>query len=78
MIYKEKANLIIEAEEMIFNRDRNSDTFPKYIIIREIESWMKKTNICSYKTLKIVKEGVVGIKNKNEKLMVIWVKIEFF
>jgi len=38
MIYKEKANLIIEAEEMIFNRDRNSDTFPKYIIIREIES----------------------------------------
>jgi len=39
---------------------------------------MKKTNICSYKTLKIVKEGVVGNKNKNEKLMVTWVKIEFF
>jgi len=38
MIYKEKANLIIEAEEMIFNRDRNNDTFPKYIIIREVES----------------------------------------
>jgi len=38
MIYKEKANLIIEAEEMIFDRDRNNDTFPKYIIIREIES----------------------------------------
>jgi hypothetical protein len=36
MIFKEKASLIAEAEDMMFGRMKDEKKFPKYIIIREI------------------------------------------
>jgi len=38
MIFKEKASLIAEAEDMVFNGLKDSNMFPKYIIVREIST----------------------------------------
>ena len=38
MIYKEKANLIAEAESMIFDGLKTDEKFPKYIITRSIST----------------------------------------
>ena len=37
-LFREKTNLIMEAELMLFDRDRNEENFPQYIIIRDIET----------------------------------------
>ena len=36
MKFKEKSNLVTEAENMLFNRQRNHNNFPKYIVKRSI------------------------------------------
>ena len=38
IINLEKASLIIEAEDMTFDRLKDETMFPKYIIIRQIET----------------------------------------
>lgn len=38
MIFKEKASLVYEAETMIFDRFKNQEKFPLYIIVREIST----------------------------------------
>ena len=38
MINKERASLIVEAEDIMFERNKNDKTMPKYIIIRQIEN----------------------------------------
>ena len=38
MIFKEKAALIAEAEDMMMTFMKNDKKFPKYIIIREIST----------------------------------------
>uniref|UniRef100_A0A7S3FXQ9 Ion transport domain-containing protein n=1 Tax=Strombidium rassoulzadegani TaxID=1082188 RepID=A0A7S3FXQ9_9SPIT len=38
MIYKEKASLIAEAEDMYLTSLKSEKNFPKYIIIREIQN----------------------------------------
>lgn len=39
LIYKERAKLVMEAEDFMSNKTRNSDKkkFPNYIIVREME-----------------------------------------
>ena len=38
MINKEKASLIAEAEDMTFDRNKDEILFPKFIVIRSIET----------------------------------------
>ena len=38
MIMKEKASLIYEAEDIMFERSKDNVVFPKHIIIRNIEN----------------------------------------
>lgn len=38
MIFKEKASMISEAEGMLFEDSRNAANFPKYIIIRTVDT----------------------------------------
>jgi len=38
MIFKEKASLTSEAEEMLFDRIKSDDIMPKYIVLRQIST----------------------------------------
>ena len=41
LIYKERASLIQESEDLMYESTKQNDKvkFPKYIIIRELEEW---------------------------------------
>jgi hypothetical protein len=38
IVNKEKASLIKEAEDMTFNRNKDEKLFPKFIIVRQVET----------------------------------------
>ena len=40
IINQEKASLISEAENMTFEKNKDEKLFPKYVISREIETWI--------------------------------------
>ena len=59
LIYKERASLIQESEDLMYESTKQNDKvkFPKYIIIRELEDWMIMMENLDLKKLNLIKRS---------------------